>query len=433
MSASAAIALALCALAPGANAAFEASTLVILDDPTVPQYHSIFFRNLKNRGHKVTFVSAKDRTLRLGKYGKYDYDNVILFSPQTEDFGGDFDVDHLVEFVESGRNALVIVDDDPTESNREFANECGVDFHKSGNMVIDHVSHDSAADDGLHTRVIAQIHPEAFPLLKKPISNPILYTGIAHTLNQQADLLTQVLTGGPSSYSSSPGTQAKNPQSLAEKTALVTAVQSRSSARILFAGSQDFFSNSFFNAVPVTDSATGKVYEKSGNEEFSQAITKWVFGEVGLFRAVNFTHKKLGSEELNPPVYTVKNDVVVNVVLQEYIASSDSWEPYKADDVQLEFTMLDPYIRTFMQYKSDGMYEATFKAPDRYGCFKFIVDYQRRGYTPIKIVEQISLRPFRHDEYERFLGVAYPYYASAFSMMAGFFVFGIYFLYGTIE
>eukprot|EP00954_Amorphochlora_amoebiformis_P020048 1336604-Amorphochlora_amoeboformis.AAC.2 len=84
MSASAAIALALCALAPGANAAFEASTLVILDDPTVPQYHSIFFRNLKNRGHKVTFVSAKDRTLRLGKYGKYDYDNVILFSPQTE-------------------------------------------------------------------------------------------------------------------------------------------------------------------------------------------------------------------------------------------------------------------------------------------------------------------------------------------------------------
>lgn len=42
---------------------------------------------------------------------------------------------------------------------------------------------------------------------------------------------------------------------------------------------------------------------------------------------------------------------------------------------------------------------------------------------------QVSIRPFHHDEYERFIFSAFPYYASAFSMMAGFLVFGAFFLY----
>jgi oligosaccharyltransferase complex subunit beta len=42
---------------------------------------------------------------------------------------------------------------------------------------------------------------------------------------------------------------------------------------------------------------------------------------------------------------------------------------------------------------------------------------------------QVSIRPFHHDEYERFILQAYPYYTSALSMMAGFLVFGVAFLY----
>ena len=39
------------------------------------------------------------------------------------------------------------------------------------------------------------------------------------------------------------------------------------------------------------------------------------------------------------------------------------------------------------------------------------------------------MRPFRHDEFERFLSPAYPYYAGAFSVMAAFFLLGLTFLY----
>lgn len=43
--------------------------------------------------------------------------------------------------------------------------------------------------------------------------------------------------------------------------------------------------------------------------------------------------------------------------------------------------------------------------------------------------KQVSIRPFTHNEHERFLVVAYPYYASAISVMVGFVVFCAAFLY----
>jgi oligosaccharyltransferase complex subunit beta len=44
-------------------------------------------------------------------------------------------------------------------------------------------------------------------------------------------------------------------------------------------------------------------------------------------------------------------------------------------------------------------------------------------------VLQVPVRPFKHDEYERFLGCAYPYYASALSTMLAFAFLGLFFLY----
>jgi len=67
--------------------------------------------------------------------------------------------------------------------------------------------------------------------------------------------------------------------------------------------------------------------------------------------------------------------------------------------------------------------------PDVYGVYKFVVRYNKLGYGNLLLEEQVSIHPFRHDQFERFIDVAFPYYASAFSMMAGFFVFGIVFLY----
>ena len=76
-----------------------------------------------------------------------------------------------------------------------------------------------------------------------------------------------------------------------------------------------------------------------------------------------------------------------------------------------------------------GKYSVQFKLPDVYGVFQFKVDYNRLGYTHLYSSTQVSVRPLQHTQYERFIPSAYPYYASAFSMMLGLFIFSVVFLH----
>lgn len=50
-------------------------------------------------------------------------------------------------------------------------------------------------------------------------------------------------------------------------------------------------------------------------------------------------------------------------------------------------------------------------------------------YLACHVLLQMPVRPFKHNEYERFLVCAYPYYASALSGMLAFFALGWFFLY----
>jgi len=136
-------------------------------------------------------------------------------------------------------------------------------------------------------------------------------------------------------------------------------------------------------------------------------------------------HRK--DEHSPPPVYRINDDVHYQVTIEEWDGSK--WTPFKGKDVQLEFVMLDPYVRVVLHHDNKGVFSADFTLPDVYGVFTFRIDYQRLGYTNILEKRTLPVRPFRHDEYERFITAAYPYYASAFSMLAGLFVFSVVFLY----
>ena len=72
-----------------------------------------------------------------------------------------------------------------------------------------------------------------------------------------------------------------------------------------------------------------------------------------------------------------------------------------------------------------------YQAPDSYGVFKFRVLYRRLGYSILHAETQVSIRPFKHDEYERFIFSAYPYYSSAISAAVAFFVFSVCFFYSS--
>ena len=87
-------------------------------------------------------------------------------------------------------------------------------------------------------------------------------------------------------------------------------------------------------------------------------------------------------------------------------------------------------VANLLCFTAQGVFEVPrMMLPDVYGIFKFVVDYNRLGYSHIHLEEQVPIRPFRHDEYERFIVAAYPYYSGILSVMAGFFVFGLSVLY----
>merc|ERR1712218_521468 len=94
----------------------------------------------------------------------------------------------------------------------------------------------------------------------------------------------------------------------------------------------------------------------------------------------------------------------------------------------MEFHRIDPFVRLTMT-NSNGHFVGKFKIPDVYGVYQFRVDYVRTGLTRLYSATQFAVRPLRHDQYERFIVSAYPYYASAFSMMVGVCVFSIVFLH----
>ncbi|CAH1421633.1 unnamed protein product [Lactuca virosa] len=402
--------------------------LVLVDDLALKSSHSIFFNSLQARGFELDFKLSDDPKIDLQRYGQHLYDGLILFSPTTERFGGSLDVAAILDFVDSGKDLIVAADANASDLIRNIAAECGIDFDEDQSaVVIDHGSYAVSETEGDHTLIAADDFIQSDVLLgSTKIEAPVLFKGIGHSLNPANSLVLKVLSASPSAYSANPKSKLSSPPSLSGSSiSLVSVVQARNNARIVFSGSLDLFSNKFFKS-PVQKSGSSNKYAKSGNQQFATEISKWVFHERGHLKAVNVRHHRAGETD-EPSIYRINDDLEYLVEIYEW--SGSSWEPYVANDVQVQFYMMSPYVLKTMSSNNKGLYIASFKVPDVYGVFQFKVEYQRLGYTSLSLAKQIPVRPFRHNEYERFIPTAFPYYGASFSTMAAFFVFSFVYLY----
>lgn len=428
------IILTLITLLPFTSLSFSPETptnrkiLILLDDFLIKSSHSIFFNSLQSRGYNLEFKLADNPKITLQRYGQYLYDALILFSPLTKQFGGNLNLKGVLEFVDSGRDLIIAADGNASDLIRDIATECGVDFDEDGEaMVIDHSSYAVSDGDGDHTLIASDDFIVSDAILgSKKIEAPVLFKGIGHTLNAANSLVLKVLSASPSAYSAKPRTELSSAPSLTGSAiSLVSVVQARNNARILVSGSLDLFSNRLFGSA-VQKAGSSQKHAKSGNEQFATELSKWVFHEKGHLKAVSVRHNKVG-EETEPAMYRIKDDLEYFIEIYEW--TGNSWEAYVANDVQVQFYMMSPYVLKNLSTDQKGLYSTTFKVPDVYGVFQFKVEYQRIGYTSLSLSKQIPVRPFRHNEYERFLTAAYPYYGASFSTMAGFFIFTFVYLY----
>lgn len=55
----------------------------------------------------MTFKSADDPSLVLSKYGKYFYENLIIFAPTVQEFGGSLSIETITQFIDDGGRFLL--------------------------------------------------------------------------------------------------------------------------------------------------------------------------------------------------------------------------------------------------------------------------------------------------------------------------------------
>ena len=336
----------------------------------------------------------------------------------------------IVEFIDDGKNILVATDSTIGSLVSTIASECNVEFDAKDTSVIDHLHFDTSDFDGKHDLLVAENVVDAPVIVgaKTADSAPILFRGVGQDIEEDSPLLFPILTAYSTSYSHGEGYIEEELHVAGSKTVLVSALQARNNARVVFSGSLQLFSDKFFGSSVQQYSVDGKSrkFEKSGNENFAKQLIRWTFKERGVLRVKSVSHHKVG-ETVAPAVYTIKEDIQYNIEIEEW--KGKKWVAYNANDVQLEFVRLDPYVRILLTNDGNGKYTTTFKVPDVYGVYTFKVEYNRIGYGHLNSIVRSPVRPFRHTEYERFIGAAFPYYAGAFSMIGGLFVFSWFFLY----
>lgn len=410
---------ALC-LAGIAAAAADQNVLVLLEDLNYKNTHSLFFTSLASHGYTLEYKSVSDGSIKVKDYDQWLYEKIVIFASDVSDFGGELDSAVLAAFVDEGNDLLLAVDSRASEEMRELAAEVGVDVEPRGSAVIDHFAFASNLGND-HTVVASSDAIASTAVLDGPLSAPVLFKGVGLTVSPDSTLVLKGLTAPDTALSAAP---AKTEPAAGKAVVLVALVQARNNARVVVSGSIDLFSNKFFKAAVQTP--TGVSASVSGNAEFATQVGRWCFHERGVLVASGLRHHLVETGE-SQPIYRINDKIVF--ALDIMLRDGQQLMPYKAEDVQVELVMMDPYVRTALTPDDKGVFSTDIHVPDVYGVFKFVVNYRRPGYSWIAIEEQVPIRPFRHNEYPRFLPCAYPYYAGAASMMAGFFALGVFVLY----
>lgn len=130
-------------------------------------------------------------------------------------------------------------------------------------------------------------------------------------------------------------------------------------------------------------------------------ISDWAFQSSLVLRIADAKHYITGDRSKTQlDKYTVNTEVTVDVHIQSWNSVKGEWTegtPHgkPLEDLQLEFTMLDPHIRTALIPHGRGWYSISFRVPDRHGVFKFLIDWRRKGYV-ISLLPDLCPRDVCH-------------------------------------
>lgn len=116
----------------------------------------------------------------LSKYGKYFYENLIIFAPTVQEFGGSLSIETITQFIDDGGNPCYCIILLVTKvlslyycvcvgnvlftggvstgsALRELAAECGFEVTEENSSLIDHLNYDTN-DPGKVMQFLTYLH-----------------------------------------------------------------------------------------------------------------------------------------------------------------------------------------------------------------------------------------------------------------------------------
>ncbi|GAA6039992.1 hypothetical protein JCM8097_002656 [Rhodosporidiobolus ruineniae] len=397
-----------------------ASRILAIHDPTTSASSAFdtFWRSLEDQGFDLTVKGVQESAQLLDDRSSSLFDHLILFAPEGKQVPRSLSPQALTHRLSTlSTDLLLVLPPSASDLWRDFAREFELDPDDRGSVVIDHFSFDSSRDDGTHTTLAVSPKDAPSPFVSEQTRNgpPVVYRGAGHAVGRHP-LLTNVLHAASTSFSGD--ADAKGPAEevklAGSSVGLVSAFQARNNARVMIVGSSDLFSDAFISQ----DSQ-----HPTGNLGFARDLAAWTFQQTGQVRVEASKHVLVETGVEGSPTYRVGSELTYSV---ELATSPDVSTPLT--DLQLEFTMLDPHLRIPLlpiRQLSPGryLYSSTFAVPDRHGVFTLSLDYRRPGLSFVEDKHTVSVVPLRHNEYERFITGAVPYYTGAFSVSVAFAVF----------
>jgi len=395
------------------------SVLVIVED-SHQNDSSLFFDDLRAQGYELAFRAPKDENPLLVEYDVPAFSHIIFFASESKIFAKDITPQSIVELVSGGTNLLIALSSKQTPLS-SLAAEFSLILPPPGTPLLSFFPERSDPPS-----VIPIDAPASSAILSSKMA-PVWFSGVPLALGNNP-LLVPILSAPLESFAGDVDSGAdalvdateKNGEGLwaGSQLNVATGFQAVGGARVTWVGGVDVFSDKF---------ATKEVSKgvKSGNTEFARDVAAWTFQESLVLRIDSTTHHLVNSTTPSD-LYTTNDNIVFTAHISRFNPKTSKWVPYSdIQDMQLEFTMLDPHIRIALPPVpgSPGKYSVTFRAPDRHGVFKFVINYKRKGWTHLHSSTTVSVAPPRHDGYPRFLSAAWPYYAGAISTSVGFFVF----------
>lgn len=389
---------------------------LVIGPTSLKETHRKLVATVEEASREMTWMTSDEKAIALQQDGEYIYDAIVFLDPSAS-LATALPIHRVKRFLADGKTIFVTASLNPSSYMSSLAAAIGVDISRK--PLVDHVSVHSQLDDGTHTYVVAGGNVKSEQLLGSAAasSGDIVFHGAGATLLKDNELVKPIIWGSGSAHTQESRTGA--PRVAGSASVIAAAVSTRRGGKAAYFGS----------LLVMSDETIGAAGERHGIAVTS--FVRWTLSGSGMLHVGRIKHWNEDDVERRDSTYRVGDRIGVSVDVFEWRTEQKEWLPFSADDMQLELSMLDPYVRAPLRDAGNGTYSASVVAPNQIGVYKFVVEYHRPGLSGISKMEVVPVRPLLHNEYERFIPMAVPYYVASFSVIVCTYVLGLVLVFGN--